>query len=97
MRIGVATVRRWLRARRERNDVAPLPRGGGRKPGLNPDDDGALRQAVAEKPDRTIAELTALLVEKQNKAFSTSAVSRALARLDLVLKKVGHGKRARPT
>ena len=92
MRVGVATVRRWLRARRERNDVAPLPHGGGRRLGLDADDETTLRELVAEKPDRTIAELTAHLVEKRDKKFSRSAVSRALARLGLVLKK----SRSRP-
>ena len=86
MSVGIASVRRWLRRERE-GSLSPLPHGGGRPLALDNDDEAALRVLVEEKRDRTIAELTALLMTKRKRVFSTSSVGRALQRLDLVLKK----------
>lgn len=85
--VGVATVYRWRRLVRETNSLEPRPHGGGQKPALSAEDDEVLRSLVADKPDRTIAELTTELVARIKKQVSTSAVSRALARLGLTLKK----------
>jgi transposase len=85
--VGTATVYRWRRLLRETNSLEPRPHGGGQEPALSTEDDDLLRNLVAEKPDRTIAELTTTLVKRIKRKVSTSAVSRALARLGLTLKK----------
>lgn len=85
--VGVATVYRWKRLLRETNSLEPRPHGGGQVPALSAEGEDRLRGLVGEKPDRTIRELTSELVGRLGKQVSTSAVSRALARLGLTQKK----------
>lgn len=85
--VGTATVYRWKAARAATGSLAPRPHGGGRKRALTESQDQIVKQLVAAKPDRTLAELTAVVVKRVRKSVSTSAVVRCLKRLGLTLKK----------
>lgn len=86
-RIGVATVYRWVRRRRQDRTVEPRPHGGGFPRAVDADGDRILRELVTKKADRTLAEYTAALNELQPEPASASSVGRALLRLGLTLKK----------
>lgn len=86
-KVGEASVDRWSSLQRETGGVAARPRGGGRRRAVDAHGDRELRRLVREKPDRTIDELTALLRRRTSLKPSPSAVSRALLRLGLTLKK----------
>ena len=85
--VGPATVYRWSRAQRETGSVEPRPHGGGHPRALSADDDRFLLKLVEEKPDRTYAELTELLVSHTRRETHASSVVRAVKRLGLTLKK----------
>src|SRR4051794_37931004 len=74
--VSVAWVDRLLQRRRQTGSIAPKPHGGGRKPASDADADRRLRQAVADRPDATLAELR----QAVGVACSTAAVHRALGR-----------------
>jgi transposase len=61
--------------------------GGDRNGKFDDDSEGVLALLVFEHPDATREELTAMLVEDTKLDVSTSAVQRALERLDLTRKK----------
>lgn len=85
-RIGVATVYRWMRRAAAGESLEPKPRGHRLK--SIPDENlSAVRELVAQKPDRTVAELTAAYVARTKRVVSASAITRALARAKLTLKK----------
>jgi transposase len=86
-KIGEATVDRWSSLRRETGSVAPRPRGGNRPRAVNARGDQELKRLVSEKPDRTLAELTALLRNRTRSTASRSSVGRAIARAGLTRKK----------
>lgn len=81
--VSPSWIRRLLQRRRERGSIAALPRGGGRKPALDADGERRLQALVDRNPDATLEELC----ERIDSAISTSAMSRALQRLALPLKK----------
>lgn len=85
--VGEATVDRWSILRNKTGSLAPRPHGGGHPRAFDADGDRRLEQLVDEKPDRTLAELTALARRRIGVEASGSAVSRALKRLNLTLKK----------
>jgi transposase len=85
--VGSATVYRWLALKRETGSVAPRPHGGGFPAAFDDDDIQVVREVVAEKPDRTLAELTKEICARLKITVSESAVVRALKRLELTLKK----------
>jgi transposase len=85
--VGSATVYRWVRLHRENGSVSPRPHGGGTKRAFDSEEDQLLGEIVEEKPDRTIAELTAEICRRIGRTVSASAVVRSLKRLGLTLKK----------
>lgn len=76
-----------LRQKRERGDIAPLPRGGGANPKLTESDLPILSDLVAETPDATLAELSKHLKQRAGIKVSQSTICRALQTLELSLKK----------
>ncbi|MDF1506377.1 helix-turn-helix domain-containing protein [Roseisolibacter sp. H3M3-2] len=84
--VGESTVRGWLRRERRTGSAAPRPNRGGR-PKLDAAGDAALRTLVAERNDRTLAELAAGLRERAGVGVSVMAVWRACERLALRRKK----------
>jgi transposase len=92
--IGYRTLQRWLARQRATGSVAPRPRGGGWKSGIDVE---LLRRLVREVPDSTVPEFCAEYNRRvaRGEQTSVSAVRRAMARLGYVLKKNGRG-RAKP-
>jgi len=84
--ISRTTLVQWLRLRRETGALEPLPHGGGMPAKV---DSSVLEETLAELPDGTRAELTALYNQKvERKArVHESSVYRALRRLGYVSKK----------
>lgn len=85
--VGVATVYRWERLRREQGSVEPLPHGGGNPRAIDLAGDELLRKLVVEKPDSLLPELAKKLNAQIAAPAHVSSVSRALKRLGLSLKK----------
>jgi transposase len=85
--VGVATVNRVIRRRRETGRVAPRPNGGGLRSPIHDEIAKALVQLVRKMSDATIAEVTAALVATTGVTTSRSAVVRALHRLGFRFKK----------
>jgi transposase len=76
-------VRRLLQRRREVGSIAPKPHGGGQKSAFDAEGTQRLRAAVAQRPDATLRELA----EVAGVSCSTSAVDRAIDKLQLTRKK----------
>ena len=85
--VGEASVSRVLRRWREHGVLDPDPHGGGNPPRISEDEYPALMALVAEKPDRTVDELSALWNERYDAETSRSSMSRALLRAGLTRKK----------
>jgi transposase len=85
--VGSATVYRWLALKRDTGSVDPRPHGGGYPAAFDDADRKVIKQVVAEKPDRTLADLTKAVCARVKKAASTSAIVRALKQLGVTLKK----------
>jgi putative transposase len=92
-RVGESTVRGWLRRARETGSVAAKPHGGGGPPKVGAAGGAVLAALVAERNDRTLAELAALYGHRTGVAVSIHAVARACRRLDLRRKKKEPGAR----
>jgi putative transposase len=92
--IGLNTLLRWVQRARTTGDVAPLDKGGGWR---SPIDLTTLHRLVAERPDRTTAELTRAYnaaVPSHARAHRSS-VLRALRRSGCVFKRNGRDRRNR--
>jgi transposase len=57
--VSQSWIRRLLQRRRETGSIAPRPHGGGQRPAFDAEGLERLRQAVADRPDATLAELRA--------------------------------------
>jgi transposase len=92
--IGYRTLQRWLAQHRATGSLAPRPRGGGWKSGI---DEALLNRLIREVPDSTIPEFCAEYNRRVSRAerTSVSAVRRAMKRLGFVLKKNGRGRAKR--
>lgn len=85
--VGSATVNRVVNRFRRTGSFEPLPRGGGNPPWISDDELPTLRALVAEKPDRTAAELAREWTRRFGAALSRSSMVRALARAGMSVKK----------
>ncbi len=84
--VSPATVKRWLKKRRETGDVDPQPIPGPPAPKREALL-AALPAQARSNPDLTLAEHRELFEEAQGLGVSTATVSRAFSRLGLPLKK----------
>jgi len=84
--VSVASIKRWLKRRRETGEVEPKP-----NPGPPAKKGSSLEQALPSQlrtnPDFTLEEHRELFEETYGISVSTSSVSRAFERLGLPLKK----------
>lgn len=90
-------VYKLLRQRRDTQELAPLPHGGGARPKLEGADREVLVDLVAEQPDATLTELREGIRKRKRVSVSVSTVGRWLEVLALTRKKSlgGRGKRTR--
>jgi len=85
--VGVATLNRWLRLKRETGDVKKRPHGGGQPRKIAGRHLEALQRTLRMKNDSTRRELAQLLREKAGLSVSVATVGRTLQRLGLTRKK----------
>ena len=81
--VSQSWIRRLLQRRRERGSIAPKPHSGGQKPAFDAEGRERLRQAVAERPDATLAELR----DAVGATCGITAIHDAVVALGLTLKK----------
>ncbi len=82
-RIGLSTLIRWLRRRREAGTIAPKPHGGGHPPALNKTAQRRLRAVLRKQPDATLEELA----QRAGVRCSRMAIFRTLEKLRITRKK----------
>lgn len=85
--VSNATVRNFLRRKRETGSSDALPHAGGRVPALDSLDRERLRQLARDNDDATLAELCRLVDKSLKKSISNSAMCRLLQTLGLPRKK----------
>jgi transposase len=84
--VGITFVKKMLRMHRNGEALAPR-HGGGSTPALQAPEQALLRAQIKQQPDASLAELQAVLLEKQAVSVSPATVSRALQALGLPRKK----------
>ncbi len=88
--MSVHWIRKILRHRRDTGSIEPKPHGGGRARAIRPQVAHQLRQAIADRPDATLAEL----IDAVGLQCSLSVVHRELGALSLPRKKSAPRHRA---
>lgn len=85
--VSLATVKNFLRRKRETGSPDALPHAGGQKPSLTDKARPSVRDALTENNDLTLKELRQLLKRKHKKEVSAPTMSRLLQSLGLPRKK----------
>lgn len=85
--VGVSSLNRWLRRRRETGSVEREPRSGGNPRRVTPAGEAMLRAWLDEDPSVAQHELAARLADAGEPPVSQQTVSRTLARMALTYKK----------
>lgn len=85
--VSPATVRNYLRRKRERGSPDALPRAGGAPARIDNAARAGLRQLIASSPDATLDEAREHLAREAGVSVGLSAVCRALAKMGLPRKK----------
>jgi len=85
--VGEATVNRFVNRFRREGSVEPKPHGGGTPSKLGEAQYAQIAALVAEKPDRTIAELVTEMRQRHGYTMSPATMSRTVAKLGLTRKK----------
>jgi len=85
--VSLASLKRWLAARRDTGDASPRPASGGVAPTIPSAQDDAVRAHVAAVPDATLAEHTARWNAEHGTSISQWTLGRAIRRLGLTRKK----------
>jgi transposase len=85
--VSPATVRNFVRRKRERGSPDQLPRGGGAPARIDDTARAELRRLIASSPDATLEEAREHLAREVGVSVGLSAVCRALAKLGLPRKK----------
>ncbi len=84
--VSEGSIKRWLRARRERGELSAL-RPPGRPATIRPEQDAALRAQVAAHPDATLAEHAEQWNSEHGTTLSQWALGRAIRSRRLTRKK----------
>lgn len=85
--VGVSSLNRWLRRKRETGSVERLPRSGGNPRRVSPAGEAMLRVWLDEDPSVPQHELATRLADAGEAAVSQQTVGRTLARMALTHKK----------
>jgi transposase len=85
--IGIATLNRWIHQFNQENSVEIKKAGNPTPPRLKPNHLDFIRHTINNKPDLTLAELRALLMEEFDVTVSLSTLCRTLQNLQLRRKK----------
>lgn len=85
--VSPATVRNFVRRKRERGSPDELPRGGGAPARIDDEARHELQQLIASAPDATLEEARQHLERERGIRVGLSAVCRVLAKLGLPRKK----------
>lgn len=85
--VSLASVKNFLRRKRETGSADALPHAGGQKPSLNDKARTTLSNAIKENNDLTLKELRHLLKGKHKKEASLPTISRLLQAIGLPRKK----------
>ena len=93
--VSVSYIYKALGRRRTTGEISARPWAGGPKPKLAAHDE-AVRDRVIRKPDATLAELQAWLIEERGTKVSVGCLWKRLRRLGLTLKKNIARRRTRP-
>ena|SRR5580692_3350073 len=93
--VGEASVSRLLRRARENGSLERDAPGGGFPPRIAEEQLPALIRLVAEKPDRTLAELCEVWVQRHGGELSTASLCRALRRAGVTRKKSPSARRSK--
>ncbi len=93
--VSVSSAIRWVRRWRDRGEVRARPQGGDRRSGRIEAQAGFILAAVEERPDVTLAELQALLLER-GVSVGIGSLWRFFERRGIGFKKNRARRRARP-
>ena len=93
--VSVSSAIRWVRRWRDRGEVGAWPQGGDRRSGRIEAQAGFILAAVEERPDVTLAELQALLLER-GVSVGIGSLWRFFERRGISFKKNRARRRARP-
>lgn len=86
-KVGVASISRWVRLKRETGKVNRRPAGPGRQRILDDSKTLVIKELVTEKSDRTINEFIEALEDRIGIRLSSASMSRYLRRLGFTFKK----------
>lgn len=86
-KVAVNSVRRFVELKRTTNGVAPKPPNSGRPAKIRKEQAPLLKELIAEKPDRTLPEITLEWNKRNETNIHCSSVSRAIRRANITLKK----------
>lgn len=86
-KVAVNSVRRFVELKRTTNSLAPKPPAGGRAPNITQDQVPLLKEIIAEKPDRTLPEITIEWNKRNSTNIHCSSVDRAIRRAKITFKK----------
>ncbi len=93
--VSVSSAIRWVRRWRDRGEVRAKPQGGDRRSGRIEAQAGFILAAVEERPDVTLSELQALLLER-GVSVGIGSLWRFFERRGISFKKNRARRRARP-
>ncbi len=93
--VSVSSAIRWVRRWRDRGEVRARPQGGDRRSGRIEAQAGFILAAVEERPDVTLSELQALLLER-GVSVGIGSLWRFFERRGISFKKNRARRRARP-
>ena len=86
-RVGVCSIRRFVELKRTTNNIAPKPHNSGPAPKITKEQTPLLKEIIAEKPDRTLPEITIEWNKRNGTNVHCSSVSRAIQRAGITLEK----------
>lgn len=85
--VSLASLKRWLKTRRETGDLAPRPATGGPDLTISSEQEGELRAQVAATPDASLVDHAAQWNATHGTTLSASTLGRAIRRLGITRKK----------